>query len=95
MFQMRTKNHKNLIHKKGKSEVTPNKHLQRLQKMVQEFAVEYQINRTSSGHLAVEIKLCGKKKTVFAPGTPSDYRSMMNVKTKLRKAVNLMKQAAA
>jgi hypothetical protein len=72
-----------------------NKHLQHLQKMVKEFAVEYQINRTNNGHFAVEMRIDGAKKTIFAPGTPSDHRSMLNVRTKIRKAVNLMREQAA
>jgi hypothetical protein len=70
-----------------------NKHLQHLQSLVQEFASDYEIHRTKSGHFAVEMKISGSKKTVFAPGTPSDHRSMMNVRTKLRRAANLSNAA--
>jgi hypothetical protein len=63
------------------------KHLQSLRKMVGEFSAEYEISRTKSGHYAVRIKgASGLKMTVFAPSTPSDHRSMLNVKTKIRHA---------
>lgn len=70
-----------------------NKQLQHLQSLVQEFASDYEVNRTKSGHFAVEIRIKGAKRTIFAPGTPSDHRSMMNVRTKLRRAANLMSAA--
>lgn len=70
-----------------------NKHLQHLQNLVQEFATDYEINRTKSGHFAVEMRISGVKRTVFAPGTPSDHRSMKNVRTKLRRAASLMNVA--
>jgi hypothetical protein len=76
-----------------KSEMSGNKHLQHLQNLVQELASDYEINRTKSGHFAVEMRISGSTKTIFAPGTPSDHRSMMNVRTKLRRAANMMSAA--
>lgn len=70
-----------------------NKHLKHLQNLVQEFASDYEIIRTKRGHFAVEMRIKGSTRTIFAPGTPSDHRSMMNVRTKLRKAANLMSAA--
>jgi hypothetical protein len=64
-----------------------NKHLQHLETLVQEFVKEYEIGRTKSGHFSVVMAIDGRKVTVFAPGTPSDHRSMKNVRTKLRRAV--------
>lgn len=64
-----------------------NKTLQSLKDMVEEFAKEYEISLTRSGHFAVRLTgASGAKVTVFAPTTPSDHRSMLNVKTKLRRA---------
>lgn len=71
-----------------------NKHLQQLESMVQEFAREYQISRTKNGHLAVRMQRDGRQMTVFAPSTPSDHRSMLNVRTKLRKAATSLAQSA-
>lgn len=65
-----------------------NKHLKHLENLVQEFAKEYEIGRTKSGHFSVVMKFGNEKVTVFAPGTPSDHRSMMNVRTKLRRAAH-------
>lgn len=63
------------------------KYLQSLRRMVEEFAADYEISRTRSGHYAVRIKgTSGSEMTVFAPSTPSDHRSMLNVKTKIRHA---------
>jgi hypothetical protein len=66
--------------------MSKNKHLQHLEHLVQEFAKEYEIGRTRSGHFSVVMTIRGAKVTVFAPGTPSDHRSMKNVRTKLRRA---------
>jgi hypothetical protein len=66
--------------------MSKSKHLQHIEELVQEFAKDYEIARTRSGHFAVVMKLGQSKATVFAPGTPSDHRSMKNVRTKLRKA---------
>nr|WP_250807463.1 hypothetical protein [Neorhizobium tomejilense] len=72
-----------------------NKHLQQLRRMVEEFAEEYEIERTKSGHLAVRLARGGAKVTVFAPGTPSDHRSMLNVRTKLKRAASELIERAA
>jgi hypothetical protein len=67
--------------------MSQSKHLQSLRKMVEEFASDYEIGRTQSGHYSVRIRgASGARMTVFAPSTPSDHRSMLNVKTKLRRA---------
>jgi hypothetical protein len=66
------------------------KHLQSLRRMIEEFAADYEICRTKSGHYAVRIKSAsGSNMTIFAPSTPSDHRSMLNVKTKIRHAVSV------
>jgi len=46
-----------------------NKHLQYLQSLVQEFASDYEIKRTKSGHFAVEVKV-GAGKRRFLPQEP-------------------------
>lgn len=63
-----------------------NKHLDHLRKMVEEFASDYVIERTKGGHLAVCMRHNGARATVIAPSTPSDHRSMLNVRTQLRRA---------
>lgn len=64
-----------------------NKTLQSLKELVEQFSRDFEISLTGSGHYAVRLTVSsGARATVFAPSTPSDHRSMLNVKTKLRRA---------
>jgi hypothetical protein len=76
-------------------EMAQNKQLAYLARMVEEFASDFQISRTRKGHLAVEIKHGDQTKTIFAPGTTSDHRAMLNVRTKIKHAANELKARAA
>ena len=74
--------------------MSASKHVKELRRMVEEFAIQYEIERTKSGHLAVRMAAGNARTTVFAPGTPSDHRSMLNVRTKLKRAVEELRSAA-
>ncbi|MNU29049.1 hypothetical protein D3C71_174960 [compost metagenome] len=63
------------------------KHLRSLEDMVSEMTKDYDIVQTRSGHYAVTIRSGGRKAKVIAPGTPSDHRSMLNVRAKIRQTV--------
>lgn len=63
------------------------KHLRSLEDMVSEMTKDYDIVQTKSGHYAVTIRSGGRKARVIAPGTPSDHRSMLNVRAKIRQTV--------
>lgn len=67
-----------------------NKHLEQVEKVVCEFAKSYQIGRTRSNHLAIEMVVNGQRRTVFFSGTPSDHRAIKNFRTKVRKMTALM-----
>jgi gas vesicle protein len=72
---------------KGIQAMSIKKHLQSLEAMVSEMTKDYDIVQTRSGHYAVTIRSRGRQAKVFAPGTPSDYRSMLNVKAKIRQTI--------
>jgi hypothetical protein len=74
--------------------VSHNRHLEGLQRVVEEFAKEYEIGRTCSGHLAVALKISGLSRTVFFSGTPSDHRAIKNFRTNVRKLATAMAYAA-
>ena len=56
------------------------------QKLIRDLRRDYpaaKITVTGSGHLRIKLPGCP---VVFAPKTPSDIRSMLNVKAKLKRA---------
>jgi hypothetical protein len=62
--------------------------------MVETFTKDHEIGLTKGGHLSIQLRHNGKKRTVFAPQTPSDHRSMLDVKRKVKLAYNEMAAAA-
>nr|WP_250807081.1 hypothetical protein [Neorhizobium tomejilense] len=54
--------------------------------MVEVFTKDHDIGLTKGGHLSIELRHRGNKRTVFAPQTPSDHRSMLDVKRKIKHA---------
>ena len=65
---------------------TIKKQFKELAKIVEEFTTDHEIALTSGGHLRILLRRNGATKTVFAPQTPSDHRSMLNVRTKVKHA---------
>ncbi len=82
-----------LAHAKGKR-MSIKKHLQALEAMISEMTKDYAIVQTRSGHYAVTIRSGGRTAKVFAHGTPSDHRSMLNVRAKVRQTVRLFEAPA-
>lgn len=79
---------------KGIQAMSIKKHLQSLEAMVSEMTTDYDIAQTRSGHYAVTIRSRGRQAKVFAPGTPSDYRSMLNVRAKIRQTIRSFEPTA-
>lgn len=73
---------------------TIRKHHKELVRMVEQFTKDHEIRPAKSGHISITIRRNGAHRTVFSPLTPSDHRSMLNVKTKVRRAFNEMSAAA-
>jgi diadenosine tetraphosphate (Ap4A) HIT family hydrolase len=69
---------------------TIRKHQKELKRIIAEFTTDHDIQPAKSGHIAITIRRNGAQRTVFSPLTPSDHRSMLNVKTKIRRAFNEM-----
>jgi hypothetical protein len=69
---------------------TIRKHQKELVRMVEQFTTDHEIRAAKSGHISITIRRNGAHRTVFSPLTPSDHRSMLNVKTKVRRAYNEM-----
>lgn len=63
-----------------------NKYLKSLETMVMAFAKEYEIKRTKGGHIALTLKSGSESATVIASSTPSDHRSILNLRSQLRRA---------
>ena len=70
------------------------KHFKEIQKMVEEFTSDHEIKLTKNGHLSILVRHNGGKRTVFSPQTPSDHRSMLDVKRKIKLAYNELAMAA-
>lgn len=47
---------------------------------------------THGGHVAIGVKYCNRRRVVYAPATPSDRRSLLNVKRDLRRIAKDMEQ---
>jgi hypothetical protein len=62
------------------------KHLREVTAIVEEFTTDHIIQFTGGGHLSIQIFYNGNKRTVYAPKTPSDRRSILNVKRKIKQA---------
>ena len=71
------------------------KHFKEIKQMVEQFTTDHVIELTKGGHLSIQLRHKGAKKTVFAPQTPSDHRSMLDVKRKVRIAFNELTAIAA
>lgn len=71
------------------------KHLKEIKQIVEQFTTDHVIELTKGGHLSIQLRHNGAKKTVFAPQTPSDHRSMLDVKRKVRTAFNELTAIAA
>jgi hypothetical protein len=69
---------------------TIKKHFKELVDMVAEFTPDHSIDLTNGGHVRIVLRRRGQSRTVFAPQTPSDHRSMLNVRTKVRHAFQQM-----
>jgi hypothetical protein len=72
---------------------TIRKHRKDLVRMIEEFTTDHDIQPAKSGHISITIRRNGNHRTVFAPLTPSDHRSMLNVRTKVRRAYTEMAAA--
>lgn len=73
---------------------TIRKHQKELVRMVELFTKDHDIRAAKGGHISITLRHNGAHRTVFSPLTPSDHRSMLNVKTKVRRAFNEMAAAA-
>jgi len=69
---------------------TIGKHYRALEKMVSQFTRDHEIQPTRGGHISITLHRNGKHRTVFSPQTPGDHRSMLCVKSKVRRAFNEM-----
>jgi hypothetical protein len=73
---------------------TIRKHQKELVRMVEQFTKEHDIRTSKGDHISITLYHKGSHRTVYSPLTPSDRRSMLNVKTKVRRAFNEMATAA-
>lgn len=71
------------------------KHFKEIKNMVDQFTTDHVIELTKGGHLSIQLTHNGAKRTVFAPQTPSDRRSMLDVKRKVRLAFTELSAVAA
>lgn len=69
------------------------KHHKELVRMVEQFTNDHEIKPTKGDHISITIRRNGAFRTVYSPQTPGDHRSMLNVKTKIRRAFNEMAAA--
>lgn len=70
------------------------KHIREIERMVSQQTDAYDIRRTKGGHIAIVIGCGPRRERVIVPGTPSDYRSILNAKSQVRQIVRSMAPAA-